>query len=99
MLLNVLNIFKSVFVVSVCYKTILTIIHSNSTSDYSGRFTIPIVWDKIKGTIVSNESSEIIRMFNTEFNEFCKTPEQKALDLYPDSLKEKIDDVNSWIYP
>ena len=38
-------------------------------------------------------------MLNTEFNEFCATPEQKALDLYPPSMRKEIDAVNEWIYP
>ncbi|XP_077990859.1 glutathionyl-hydroquinone reductase YqjG-like [Glandiceps talaboti] len=67
--------------------------------DYTGRFTVPVLFDKKTNTIVNNESSEIIRMFNTEFNEFCKTEEQKKLHLYPEHLKEKIDEVNEWIYP
>ena len=49
-------------------------------------------------TIVNNESSEIIRMFNTEFNDFCKTDEQRALDVYPEYLKKQIDELNEWIY-
>ena len=48
---------------------------------------------------MNNESSEIIRMLNTEFNAFCKTPEQRDLDLYPLSLRGKIDELNDWIYP
>ena len=63
------------------------------------RVTVPVLWDKKKKTIVNNESSEIIRMLNTEFNEFCKTQAQKQLDLYPGSLRKDIDDVNEWIYP
>jgi putative glutathione S-transferase len=65
---------------------------------YTGRYTVPVLWDKKKETICNNESSEIIRMFNTEFNEFCKTPEQQALDLYPAELRQEIDGYNSWIY-
>lgn len=67
--------------------------------DYKGRITVPVLWDKEKKTIVNNESSEIIRMLNTEFNEFCKTQAQKQLDLYPESLRKDIDNVNEWIYP
>ena len=65
---------------------------------YGGRYTVPVLWDKKKETVCNNESAEIIRMFNTEFNKFCATPEQKALDLYPTELRQKIDDHNSWIY-
>ena len=67
--------------------------------DYGGRFTVPVLWDKQTETIVSNESSEIIRMFNTEFNEYIQDEGKRNLDLYPDHLKADIDAVNSWIYP
>ena len=66
--------------------------------DYKGRFTVPVLWDKKTKTIVNNESSEIIRMLNSEFNEFCATDKQRALDLYPESLKAEIDELNEWIY-
>ena len=65
--------------------------------NYEGRFTVPVLWDKKKQTIVNNESSEIIRMFNTEFNHLL--PKDKAeLDLYPESLRKEIDEVNDWVY-
>jgi putative glutathione S-transferase len=67
--------------------------------NYEGRFTVPVLFDKQKGTIVSNESSEIIRMLNSEFNAFCATDEARALDLYPANLKKEIDEINEWIYP
>ncbi|KAE9395832.1 glutathione S-transferase [Gymnopus androsaceus JB14] len=66
--------------------------------DYSGRFTVPLLWDKKAKTIVNNESSEIIRMFNTAFNHLLPK-EYAEVDLYPDSLKSKIDELNEWIYP
>ena len=66
--------------------------------DYEGRFTVPVLWDKKTKKIVNNESSEIIRMLNSEFNEFCATEEQKSLDIYPASLREEIDQLNEWIY-
>ena len=65
---------------------------------YEGRITVPVLWDKKKKTIVNNESSEIIRMLNSEFNAFCETEEQKKLDLYPESLRPQIEELNSWIY-
>jgi len=43
---------------------------------------------------VNNESSDIIRMFNSEFNDWAKNP---SLDLYPLQLREKIDEVNEWV--
>ena len=66
--------------------------------EYNGRYTVPVLWDKKTKTIVNNESSEILRMLNTEFNQFCPTEEQRALDLYPESLRANIDQLNEWIY-
>eukprot|EP01112_Ceratiomyxa_fruticulosa_P015436 TRINITY_DN453_c0_g1_i1.p1 TRINITY_DN453_c0_g1~~TRINITY_DN453_c0_g1_i1.p1 ORF type:complete len:323 (+),score=66.31 TRINITY_DN453_c0_g1_i1:338-1306(+) len=65
-------------------------------SDYDGRFTVPILWDKKTKTIVNNESSEIIRMFNTEFNQWAKHPE---VNLYPEDLQKEINEINDYIYP
>lgn len=65
--------------------------------DYSGRFTVPILWDKKLGTIVNNESSEIIRILNTAFNEFL--PKEKAeIDIYPKQYRTEIDGINEWVY-
>ncbi len=66
--------------------------------NYEGRFTVPVLWDKKTHTIVNNESSEIIRIFNSAFNELL-TDHRKKLDFYPENLREKIDEVNGWIYP
>jgi len=66
--------------------------------NYSGRFTVPILWDRKNHTIVNNESSEIIRMFNTAFNDFI-APDKVALDYYPENLRTEIDSLNEWIYP
>jgi putative glutathione S-transferase len=60
---------------------------------------VPVLWDKKKETIVNNESNELLRMLNSEFNDFCKTEEQRKLDLYPENLRKQIDELNSWIYP
>ena len=69
-----------------------------ANKEYDGRFSVPVLWDKKKKTIVNNESSEIMRMFNSEFNEFCETDEQRALDFYPEALRKDIDELNDWIY-
>ena len=61
---------------------------------YSGRVTVPVLWDKKNHTIVSNESAEIIRMFNTAFDALGA----KAGDYYPPALQSKIDELNGWIY-
>ncbi|ETI21074.1 hypothetical protein G647_07418 [Cladophialophora carrionii CBS 160.54] len=65
--------------------------------NYEGRFTVPTLWDKKNQTIVSNESSEIIRMFYTAFDDLV---DQKYRDvvLFPDDLKDKIEEVNGWTY-
>jgi len=62
---------------------------------YSGRATVPILWDKKRSTIVSNESAEIIRMLNTAFDEVGANP----VDFYPAEHRPEIDELNSWIYP
>ena len=73
-------------------------IYLMADKNYEGRYTVPVLWDKKNKTIVNNESSEIIRMFNSEFNEFCSTPEHQKVDLYPEQLRKEIDEVNEWIY-
>jgi len=65
-------------------------------NDTTGKYILPILWDNKLETIVSNESSEIIRVLNSEFNEFAKNPD---LDLYPSEFAKEIDEVNKWIYP
>jgi putative glutathione S-transferase len=67
-----------------------------AAGDKDGKYSVPILWDKVRKTIVSNESSEIIRMLNSQFNHLAKFPD---LDLYPETLRESIDEVNSWVYP
>ena len=69
-------------------------IYLKSSKDYSGRVTVPILWDKETNQIVSNESSEIIRMFNSAFNEVGAIEG----DFYPFELRKKIDHLNEKIY-
>lgn len=61
---------------------------------YTGRVTVPVLWDKKSKTIVSNESSEIIRMFNSAFNDITGN----TTDYYPQDLRAEIDEVNARIY-
>ena len=65
---------------------------------YTDRATVPVLWDKQRQTIVSNESAEIMRMFNSEFNHLLDE-ETAAIDFCPTSLREEIDSLNEWIYP
>lgn len=69
-------------------------IYKKARTDYSGRVTVPVLWDKERGTIVNNESSEILRMLNKEFDEWAKP----ALDFYPPALRREIDEINGLIY-
>ena len=62
--------------------------------DYSGRVTVPVLWDKKTGAIVNNESSEIIRMFNSAFDRVGAA----AGDYYPSDLRQEIDALNARIY-
>ncbi|PCK31182.1 glutathione S-transferase family protein [Pseudoalteromonas piscicida] len=69
-------------------------LYTKNDPNYSGRVTVPVLWDKQTNQIVSNESSEIIRMFNSAFNHI--TGEQA--DYYPEALRNEIDAVNEFVY-
>lgn len=75
-------------------KEFLHEVYTAAKPDYTGRVTVPVLWDKKTNTIVSNESAEIIRMFNTAFNDLTGNTE----DYYPEALREKIDQINSRVY-
>lgn len=70
-------------------------VYTQAKPDYTGRVTVPVLWDKKTQTIVSNESSEIIRMFNSAFNELTGN----HVDYYPTELRRVIDEWNDFIYP
>jgi glutathionyl-hydroquinone reductase len=70
-------------------------VYTQAKTDYSGRVTVPVLWDKQTQTIVSNESSEIIRMFNTAFNDLTGNHD----DYYPQALHPVIEQWNDYIYP
>jgi len=69
-------------------------IYTAADAHYSGRVTVPVLWDKQTGTIVSNESSEIIRMLNSAFDGLGAKPG----DYYPKALRGEIDTVNARVY-
>jgi putative glutathione S-transferase len=69
-------------------------VYTKADPGYSGRVTVPVLWDKEQETIVSNESSEIIRMLTTAFDAFTDVD----LDTYPDALRAEIDDINAVVY-
>lgn len=69
-------------------------IYRKAAPDYTGRVTVPLLWDKHRDRPVSNESSEIIRMLNTAFEDCGAT----GPDTYPEGLRDEIDDVNARVY-
>ncbi|MGH1486750.1 MAG: glutathione S-transferase family protein [Cellvibrionaceae bacterium] len=69
-------------------------LYTKNDPDYSGRVTVPVLWDKQQQRIVSNESSEIIRMFNSAFNHLTNNHQ----DYYPETLRKDIDEVNEFVY-
>ena len=75
-------------------KRFLRDVYLAADDTYTGRVTVPVLWDKTSGTIVSNESSEIIRMLNSEFDGIGAA----AGDYYPQSLHAEIETINERIY-
>jgi putative glutathione S-transferase len=75
-------------------KDFLWQVYTQADPKYSGRVTVPVLWDRKTNTIVSNESSEIIRMFNSAFNELTGNTD----DYYPQALREQIDAINTRVY-
>ncbi|MFC3851474.1 glutathione S-transferase family protein [Salinispirillum marinum] len=69
-------------------------VYTRTQADYSGRVTVPVLWDKQRNTIVSNESAEIIRMLNSAFNDLTGN----TLDFYPEALRAEIDQINERVY-
>ena len=69
-------------------------VYTHADPNYSGRVTVPVLWDKKRGTIVNNESSEIIRMFNSAFDGITGN----GLDFYPEDLRTDIDALNARVY-
>ncbi|MCC5965011.1 MAG: glutathione S-transferase family protein [Natronohydrobacter sp.] len=69
-------------------------VYTRADPKISGRVTVPVLWDKQRETIVSNESAEIIRMFNSAFNDLTGNSD----DYYPEALRSEIDAVNDRIY-
>ena len=70
-------------------------IYTRADPAISGRATVPVLWDKQRGTIVNNESADILRMLNAGFGEMA----DDSFDLYPADLREEIDALNARIYP
>ncbi len=69
-------------------------IYQRADPSYTGRVTVPVLWDRRTGTIVNNESAQIIRIFNSAFDDLGAEPG----DYYPLELRGRIDELNAWIY-
>jgi putative glutathione S-transferase len=69
-------------------------VYTKAKPDYTGRVTVPVLWDKHTGTIVNNESAEIIRMLNSAFDAWGDA----TVDFYPRELRREIDELNAYVY-
>jgi len=69
-------------------------VYTTAQKNYTGRVTVPVLWDKKNRTIVNNESSQIIRIFNSAFNSLTKNED----DYYPEKLRDQIDEINNDVY-
>ncbi|WP_284759147.1 glutathione S-transferase family protein [Agrobacterium sp. fls2-241-TYG-188a] len=69
-------------------------VYTKADPSYSGRVTVPVLWDKQQNTIVSNESAEIIRMFDSAFDALTGSTD----DFYPREFRDEIDEVNALVY-
>lgn len=72
----------------------LAVLYVAGDKHYTGKVTVPVLWDKKSKKILNNESSEIIRIFNSTFDELTGS----TIDLYPEALRDKIDAINDKIY-
>jgi putative glutathione S-transferase len=74
-------------------------LYEKADPEYVGRYTVPVLWDKKKETIVNNESSEIIRMLYSEFDEFVADDrKERTFSLLPADKVKEIDELNEWVY-
>ena len=62
---------------------------------FDARVTVPVIWDTKTNRIVNNESSDVIRILNSEFDEFAERPD---VDFYPEELRDEIESINEWVY-
>jgi putative glutathione S-transferase len=77
------------------HATYLHEIYTRADPHFTGRATVPVLWDKARGTIVNNESADILRMLDSGFGRLA----DDAVELYPNQLEGDIDELNERIYP
>ena len=70
-------------------------VYQAAKPDYTGRVTVPVLWDRQRQTIVNNQSGEIIRMLNSAFDAWGDA----SVDFYPADLRSQIDELNAWLIP
>jgi glutathionyl-hydroquinone reductase len=75
--------------------TFLSEAYTATDPDYDARVTVPVLWDRERGRIVSNSDDDIMRMFETQFDAVATNPQ---LDLYPNNLRPQIDELNDFLY-
>ena len=73
-------------------------VYTAARPEYTGRVSVPALWDKERATIVNNESAEIIRMFNRAFDASADASADTSYDFYPDALSAEIDAVNDLVF-
>lgn len=85
---------------SLFHSGFLSEVYFKSQPDYEGKYSVPVLWDKTTKQIVNNESEDVMRMLNTAFNEYLPDgSEQRKFNFYPPELRDKINDINSWMMP
>ena len=70
-------------------------VYAAADANYTGKVTVPTLWDRERRTIVNNESSEIIRMFNSRLSAITRSA---SYDFYPETLRGEIDQINEFVY-
>jgi glutathionyl-hydroquinone reductase len=71
-------------------------VYFKADPEYKGRYSVPVIWDKKTGTIVNNESAEIMRWLQGAFQGVVDT-KRPSMDLYPEHLRDAIDEVSEWM--
>ena len=82
------NLFGSKFLSEVYFK---------DDKEYKGKYSVPLLWDKKTNRIVNNESAEMLRWLPDAFNSLIEDEEIRNIDLYPESVRQKIDEITPWM--